>query len=263
MRNLFAQLDCILRGQATHPSRLQQGEFNIQASGMLAMLTLLGMSYGFCMSWFAVLRDDPQYLQVVASMIKVPLLFFLTLLVTFPSLYVFNALIGSRLRFASMLHLLIGSQAVLLSVLASFGPIVAFFSVTSTSYVFILLLNVAVCGLAGSLGMRFLLQTLHRLTDALYIPVVPPTPESAEAARPDAGVQPRPGRSRIGRVDSREQVRAIFYFWVATFAVVGEPNGLGITAVHRQPESALHLVPPAQSNFLEAVVEAFRRLFQS
>jgi hypothetical protein len=101
------------------------------------MLTLLGMSYGFCMSSYAVLRDDPQYMQVVASMIKVPLLFFLTLLVTFPSLYVFNALIGSRLSFGSMLQLLIGSQAVLLAVLASFGPIVAFFSVTSTSYYFI------------------------------------------------------------------------------------------------------------------------------
>src|SRR5271163_4360015 len=127
MRNWVSQLDSILRGQATHPSRLQQGELNLQARGLLAMLTLLGMSYGFCMSWYAVLRDDPQYMQVVASMIKVPLLFFLTLLVTFPSLYVFNALIGSRLSFGSMLQLLMGSQAVLLAVLASFGPIVAFF----------------------------------------------------------------------------------------------------------------------------------------
>ena len=34
-------------------------------------------------------------MQLVASMLKVPTLFFLTLLVTLPSLYVFNALVGS------------------------------------------------------------------------------------------------------------------------------------------------------------------------
>ena len=166
----IAQLDRILRGNVTHPSQLQQGRLDIQLSGLLLLMMLLGMAYGFCMSWFAVLREDPQYMQIVASMIKVPLLFFLTLVVTCPSLYVFNALVGSRLSFSQMLRLLIASQAVLLAVLASFGPIVAFFSVTSTSYYFILLLNVVFFGLSGLLGVNFLLQTLHRLTDAIYLP---------------------------------------------------------------------------------------------
>lgn len=264
MRYWFAQLDSILRGQATHPSRLQQGELNIQADGLLVMLTALGMSYGFCMSWYAVLRDDPQYMQVVASMIKVPLLFFLTLAVTFPSLYVFNALIGSRLSFSSMLQLLVGSQAVLLAVLASFGPIVAFFSVTSTSYFFILLLNVAVCGLAGSLGIRFLLQTLHRLTDALYVPIVLAAPEPAEAAPPDSAVHAAaPGPlTRIGRPESRERVRVVFYVWVATFAVVGGQMAWVLRPFIGNPNAPFTWFRPRQSNFLEAVVESVRRLFQ-
>ena len=42
--------------------------------------------------------------QLFASAVKVPALFFLTLAVTFPSLYVFNALVGSRLAVALAAH---------------------------------------------------------------------------------------------------------------------------------------------------------------
>lgn len=62
------------------------------------------------------------------------------------------------------MRLLVASTAVTLAVLASFGPIVAFFSVTTTSHPFIMLLNVFFCAVAGLLGMAFLLQTLHRLS---------------------------------------------------------------------------------------------------
>ena len=105
-------------------------------------------------------------MQVVASMVKVPALFFLTLLVTLPSLYVFNALVGSRLTLAAVIKLLLATLGVIVAVLASLGPIVAFFSVSTTSYPFILLFNVAIFASAGFLGMLFLLQTLHRLSVA-------------------------------------------------------------------------------------------------
>ena len=98
------------------------------------------------------------------SAAKVPMLFFLTLIVTFPSLYVFNALVGSRLSFRTVLRLLVAALGVMLAVLASFGTIVVFFSLCTTSYPFMVLLNVAMFAVAGLLGMGFLLQTLHRLS---------------------------------------------------------------------------------------------------
>jgi len=91
-------------------------------------------------------------LQVLSTMLKVPVLFFLTLAVTFPSLYVFNALVGSRLSILSVLRLLVILLTVMLTVLASLGPIVAFFSASTTSYPFMLLLNVAIFALSGFLG---------------------------------------------------------------------------------------------------------------
>lgn len=82
-------------------------------------------------------------------------------MVTFPSLYVFNALVGSRLKGGSVLRLLVAAAGVMLAVMASLGPIVAFFAVSTTSYEFMKLLNVAVGVIAGGLGMAFMLRTLH------------------------------------------------------------------------------------------------------
>ena len=48
-------------------------------------------------------------LQLVATSLKVPLLFLLTLVVTLPSLYVLSALARSRLSFLHTLRLLLGA----------------------------------------------------------------------------------------------------------------------------------------------------------
>ena len=89
---------------------------------------LLGAVYGFFMGWYAIMGREPaEYMQLVASMVKLPALFLLTLLVTFPSLYVFNALVGSRLSFGATLRLLVGAIVVNVTVAASFGPILGFF----------------------------------------------------------------------------------------------------------------------------------------
>ena len=136
--------------------------------------------------------DGAMAKQWFADTVKVPALFFLTLAVTFPSLYVFNALVGSRLSLVAVLRLLVASLAVNVAVLASLGPIVAFFSVSTTSYPFILLLNVLVFSVSGFLGLAFLLQTLRRLTMAHF--AVPPTkPQAGRREEPAAaGSQPPP-----------------------------------------------------------------------
>ena len=159
----------------------------------------------------------PEYTQVLAAMIKVPALFLLTLFVTLPSLYVFNVLAGSRLSGLALLRLLVASLGVTLAVLASFGPIVAFFSVTTTSYPFMLLLNVLLFAVAGVLGLGFLLQTMHRLM--LADRQVPPPIPSASS---NAGPAESPGAlERLPGLPPGRNVRAVFTCWVIVFALVG------------------------------------------
>ena len=138
------------------------------------MIVIIGLAmiYGACMGSFSLFKDvDPaqipasdRYLQVLASTLKVPALFALTLLITLPSLYVFNALVGSRLDLRTLFRLLVAALGVNLAVLVSLGPIVAFFSVSTTSYRFMQLFNVVIFGVAGVLGLLFLMQTLNRMS---------------------------------------------------------------------------------------------------
>jgi hypothetical protein len=247
MWKAFRLLDSVLRGEVTQPSRLQSGEFDIQVAGLAGVTLLLGAFYGFCMSWFALFNHDTAgYVQVLASVLKVPALFLLTLLVTLPSLYVFNALVGSRLTGPAVLRLLVAAIAVTLAVLASFGPIVAFFSVTTPSYPFMVLLNVAVFTSSGLLGLSFLLQTMQRLSkDAA------PTP----AVTGDTGALERVPGSVLGR-----KVKTVFICWVVVFGLVGAQMSWVLRPFIGSPDRPFEWFRYRQSNFFEAVWHAVVQL---
>ena len=143
MLSAFKQLDELLRGRITSPERLAQGQVELSLRRFVPLAVGLGAIYGFFMGWYALsiywggTKLDPQRCwQLVATMVKLPALFLLTLMVTFPSLYVFNALIGCRLSFTATLRLLVGAIAVNVAVAASLGPILGFFTVSTTSYPF-------------------------------------------------------------------------------------------------------------------------------
>jgi len=248
-------LDGVLRGEATRPSRLQDGQVPVPLGGLSVLCILLGAAYGLCMGVFAVVsRDEPQYMQVLASMVKVPALFMLTLLVTLPSLYVFNALAGSRLGGLAVLRLLVASLSVTLAVLASFGPIVAFFSLTTASYPFMLLLNVVVFAVAGGLGLGFLLQTMHRLTLPERLSP-PPIPASVAADEPWGALEPTSG------APSRN-VRAVFACWVVVFGLVGAQMSWVLRPFVGAPDRPFEWLRPRESNFFEAVRRTLSALFQ-
>jgi hypothetical protein len=248
-RGWLSELDSLLRGDLTRISALKHGGLLIDPARISVIIVVLAMIYGVCMGTFAVFRPkgaDPM--QVLASMVKVPLLFYLTLLVTFPSLYVFNALVGSRLRLLAVVRLLVGSLGVTVTVLASLGPIVAFFSVSTASYPFMLLFNVLVYTIAGGLGMAFLLQTLHRLS---VIDSQPAEPVSAELDEPSGALDPLENRVLS------KHVKVVFRLCQGGFPSLGRslcigrrPDGLGAAPVRGQPQFAFHLVPRPRVEFL-------------
>ena len=277
MLGWLTSLDRLLRGDVTRPQDLRDGRINVDAGGLAIVIVLLGMIYGLCMGSYSMLKevpearadDDPymRYKQLVASAIKVPALFYLTLLVTFPSLYVFNALVGSRLTLSNVLKLLVASLAVNLAVLASLGPIVLFFSLTTKSYPFIQLLNVAVFTAAGVLGLVFLRQTLHRLTTmgetAAPIDKVNLEGEQADAAPENetSEVAPRsplelPSGQALGR-----HTRSVFACWIVVFALVGAQMGWVLRPFIGSPHLPFTLFRERKSNFFQAVINALEGLF--
>ena len=267
MKTWWSDLDRILRGEATRMIDLRKGTIEISVGGVTAALWILATLYGACMGCFAVFKaGGPTYLQVISSMIKVPALFLLTLAVTLPSLYVFNALMGSALSLRSVIRLLASTLAIIIAVLASLGPIVAFFSVSTTSYAFMVLLNVAVFGVSGLLGLAFLMQTLHRLSLAKALPP-PLDPMEHVGESKDATLssrEPIRGEGALDALDDGPRSRPsklVFRCWVVLFGLVGAQMGWVLRPFIGNPKSPFVWIRERDSNFFEAVWGAVASFF--
>jgi hypothetical protein len=282
MRRALLELDRILRGEATRVVDLRQDGLSISASRLGAVVVVLAALYGLCMGAYGLFHPaGPVWQQSLASAVKVPALFLLTLIVTFPSLYVFNALVGSQLGALAVLRLLVASLGVNLAVLSSLGPIVAFFAVSTTSYAFMVLLNVVAFAAAGGLGLLFLLQTLHRLSVAsewaalrrlppLAAPVeIPRSSESegeegapaaesagAPATDPSAGALDHLAGHVLGG-----HVKAVFGCWIFLFGLVGAQLGWLLRPFIGNPGQEFTWLRPRSSNFFEAVWGAVQSLW--
>lgn len=282
LHDRLIDLDRLLRGEATRPGALGGEPPPISARGMAAIAVPLAMFYGACMGSFSLLKASPAglndpygpFLQVIASTIKTPALFLLTLVVTLPSLYVSNALIGSRLTLLGMTRLLTAAIAVNVAVLASLGTIVLFFSLTTNSYPFILLLNVAAFSVAGTLGLMFLLQTLHRVLspDEERVSEEPPdlSPgEGADALDSDDidsalnddldEAEPAAIDMPAGQVLGRH-TKLVFRCWLVLFSLVGAQMGWVLRPFIGSPDLAFAFFRPKESNFFAAVFSAFGKL---
>lgn len=276
MRHYIQSLDRLLRGELTQLEALRKEGLQLPLGGMTLLVALLGAVFGVCMGTYAVLHQDgPRLMQMLAASVKVPALFLLTLLVTFPSLYVFNALVGSQLRFLANLRLLVAALAITLAVLASFGPIIAFFSVSTTSYPFMKVLNVLAFGIAGSLGLLFLLQTLHRLSLAdagIPLPSTIDPAASAEAIPPqndtahfvEAEVVAPAARSPIDPVPGHilgRHVKTVFRCWAIVFGLVGAQMSWVLRPFIGDPSQPFTWFRPRESNFFENMIVTIGKLF--
>lgn len=291
------QLDRILRGEATSPEALTDGSVDLSLDKTAVVGLVLAAFYGVCMGTFSLFKSvDPSVssyplltglLQLITTTIKVPALFALTLMVTFPSLYVFNALVGSRLTLPSLARLLTAAMAVNLSVLASLGPIVAFFSISTSSYSFIVLFNVLMFTMAGVLGLAFLLRTLNRLTFVLRptsvsVPREKPSATGGPQATPgststdaaavtvatdlSSGGSPESVNDQHGALDVLEgeewgkRVRMVFSIWLVLFSLVGSQMGWVLRPFIGNPNEPFGLFRPRESSFFVSVLVTFAKL---
>jgi hypothetical protein len=273
LRKPLIALDKILRGETTSTTALKDGQVNLPTGSLTLLLVGLAMVYGFCIGIFAFLnppKDGLAWAQVLSTTLKMPMLFVLTLVVTFPSLYVFNTLVGSRLTITPLVNLMAASMGVTLATLASFGPIVAFFSITTTSSAFVILLNVLACAVAGALGLIFLLQTLNRLTLALDKAVLHRIHSVAQRMSEDdtlpPGKPPLPA-SIPGALDTPDghvlagQTKRVFQCWILVFGLVGSQMSWVLRPFFGSPTRDFAIFATRESNFFQAVWQLIKSLF--
>ena len=255
-------VDDLLRGEATRVSKLTNGRIELPLRPIFIASTALMAFYGACMSTPTLLRlgQSPDgWLQLISSAIKLPLLFLLTLLVTLPSLYVFNALVGSRLALQGVLQLMLASLAVMGAVLASLGPIIVFFSLSTTSHPFMVLLNVVASAVAGVLGLTFLFRTLNRLVFVRESGSgsVPPAIDAGTPPPPPPVVDRPSALDKIAEAES-EHARSVFKTWVVVFSLVGAQMSWVLRPFIGSPTLEFAWFRERESNFFIAVIDMLR-----
>jgi hypothetical protein len=231
MAGVWSEVDRLLRGEHTRADALRDGRLAVSTRTLIVAILLLGGLYGACMGLYAVCYNRPEGLwQLLVTIVKVPLLFLLTLAVTYPSLYVYSALSQSRLRFGETLRLLLASTTVTLAVLASLGPVTAFFTLSTRSHPFMQSLNALFFAVAGCIGLAFLWRALRGVFG-----------EEADSAR----AVPARGRR-------------VAFVWLLTYAVVGAQMGWILRPFIGKPGLPFEWLRGTESDIFHGLLEALR-----
>ena len=268
MRVILREIDRLLRGKFTQPEELRAGRVEVPTGTLVVAGLLLGAVYGVFMGLYSVLRPTPSVAQLAATTCKVPLLFLLTLVVTFPSLYVFSALSRSRLHAPETLRLLLAAVAVNLAILASFGPVTGFFTLSTENYPFMIVLNVVFFTIGGIGGVAFLSKALRSVfQEEASVRIEDPDPPTHRArgadaaarlageARGDESPPPRPVRVAPPRG------RAVLRTWILIYAVVGAQMGWILRPFIGTPNMPFSMFRERESNFFVAFFRALGAMF--
>ena len=155
----LVDLEVLLRNRFRFFAEIRDGV------GILSKIrTMFVYSAIFLAVFGAVIGSEHSVRQVLASSVKLPLLFLITALICLPTLYFFNTIFQAPLSLSQTLALLLSAITVTAVVLLAFAPVTLFFLVTTSQYQFYKLLNVAIFAISGWIGVRQLGQGMLMLT---------------------------------------------------------------------------------------------------
>lgn len=176
-----------------------------------------------------VMGASHSLLQALSSMIKLPMLFLITLVICAPSLHFFNILFGSKQTLPQTVALILTAMSTTAIALLSFAPITLFFLITTSQYEFFKLLNVVFFALSGGMGILFLYQGI-RLVQA----------DDVEGA----------GMRQL-----------IFVLWVLLYGFVGTQMAWTLSPFIGQPNEPFVLISQVGGNFYADVLTSLWQLF--
>lgn len=205
-------------------------------SACFLIFVTLTFIYGLVMGSQSLIRGyDDGWKYMLASAVKLPLLFLLSISICLPLLYVLNILIGPKSMFRQVFGMIIASIAVSSIVLGACAPIVLFFMLSTSSYAFVKIMNVAVFAFAGLYGVWFLKKTLQDM-------VIPVNADEEEVA------------------DRKRSVASIIQWWMLTYGFVGSQMAWILRPYVGEPGRPFSFFRSLESNFYLDVLRTLGRL---
>jgi hypothetical protein len=192
------------------------------------------------------------WMQIIASAVKLPALYLITLVICLPTLYFFDILIGSKLNFNQYVALLLTGVAGISVLLFSFAPVTLFFLISIREYNFFLLLNVAIFTLTGLFGIGLFHQGMRYMHAA---PTWMKPDETVDRINDDfAGEQ-------IEIVDDAQKQRnRLLTFWLVLYGLVGSQLGWTLRPFFGSPGQPFQLFRNLEGNFYSQVFKSFLSL---
>lgn len=207
----------------------------------LLIRELVLASAGAFACYGAVLGLSQGILQALASAVKLPLLFLLTLGICLPTLYVFNVLYGGRLSARQALALILVAITGTSIFTLAFAPVTLFFLVTGHSYQLFILINVAILTLTGAVGLVSLVKGTRYL-NALN------AAETAPRASEDENAPPVAPPALLINLN-------LLWAWLMLYGFVGAQLAWTLRPFFGMPNEPFALFRPLEGSFAESIIE--------
>ncbi|RKY29376.1 MAG: hypothetical protein DRP79_00540 [Planctomycetota bacterium] len=183
------------------------------------------MIYGFVMGTY---NHFPR--QSISSMVKLPLVFMISLAVLLPTLYLIGILLNLRVYFRQMLGLFVMSVCATSLVLVCMAPITGFCLITisrgASRYNLLMLVNIVILGLSGLVGLAYLARGSKFL---------------ARKREKESGVRPKS--------------RFVLFLWMLAYALVGIQLAWALRPYMGRDRLDFQIIRPAgQRDFYSSVV---------
>ncbi len=123
------------------------------------VICMFGFIYGLVMGSYH------SFIQATVAGVKVMFLFIASLIICFPSFYIIQQILGSRMSFKQMILIVLSGFVLASTITLSFVPIVIFFLLTGNNYHFLQLLHVGIFIFAGIFGVRLIIDALKFACD--------------------------------------------------------------------------------------------------
>lgn len=247
--NYFSTVIALLRERKEFLEEINQGtRLKSKITSLLISSSCFFAIYG------AIIGAFHSPLQVISSAIKLPALYLITLVICLPTLYIFNALFGSKQSIGQHFTFLLTAVSVIAILLCGFAPVTLFFLITVTDYNFFVLLNVAIFALTGIIGVSFLYHVMkpnHDLTQSI-------SASSHKQDFIDRDVQSTTNSSMVQNVKVRTN---ILRFWLVLYGFVGSQLGWTLRPFFGSPNEQFELFRAREGSLFSAVFNAIGNLF--
>lgn len=122
--------------------------------GQVSLIFMATFAYGLIMGSYN------GAWQSFSSALKLPALIFLTLAICFPSFYIVQLLLGSKMTLRQLVVMLLSGFVMFTTILVAFAPISLFFQMSGSPYTFLQLLHFGIFAFAGFWSMRTVAEAL-------------------------------------------------------------------------------------------------------